>query len=165
MSYTLKRTSVEPKTRNSPEVIQSRYEYALNFCQLDENKMFFLDEAGFQINRGRKYGRSKPGSKAVQQIPKIRMKNYSVEAVISKDCLYFFEVMDRPYNAEHFDEFIDEFLDFLGRDGAEDAILVMYNVRFHHNPEIRSKIESKEHSFMFISLLQPIFESHRRSFF
>ena len=153
--YSMKRTSLIPVARNSLSNIESRYQYALRFCEFDEEKTYFIDEAGFQINMRRNYGRAPLGRKAIKIVPKIRMKNYSLEAVINKSCLYFFEVMDCAYNVEHFGDFLDKFLSFLDRDGVKNAFLVMDNVRFHHNSGIREKIELKNHSIVFIPPYSP----------
>jgi transposase len=45
--YTLKRIHEVPERRNSPETVERRYSYALNFMNFNPNKIVFVDESGF----------------------------------------------------------------------------------------------------------------------
>ena len=154
-NYTLKRTSIMPARRNSSDVIEKRYDFAVMFSSLDENKIYYLDEAGFQVSMRRKYGRSKKGEKAVMIVPAIRTKNISVSAAISKECLFFYETLDRPYNTSFFGEYIDQFLDYLDQEGKENQIIIMDNVSFHRVEEIRQKIETRGHTIEFLPPYSP----------
>ncbi|XP_074596279.1 uncharacterized protein LOC141851433 [Brevipalpus obovatus] len=154
-NYSFKRTSPMPKRRNDPDVIEKRYQYALRFSSFDESKIFYLDEAGFNVSMRRRYGRSKKGEKAVSIVPAIRSRNISVSAAISKECLFFYEAVDRAYNISLFGEFIDQFMDFLDQEGYENRIIIMDNVRFHHADEILQKIESRGHSVEFLPPYSP----------
>ncbi|XP_074604096.1 uncharacterized protein LOC141857502 [Brevipalpus obovatus] len=154
-NYSFKRTSAIPEAKNTGENIDKRYDYALNFCTLDENRMFFIDEAGFQVNMRRSYGRSKKDEKAVKIVPKLRMPNYSLCAAINKSGVYFFELMDRAYNIIHFSEYLDQLLAYFERDSISGAIIIMDNVRFHRNPEIVQKVESKGHQVFFLPPYSP----------
>lgn len=88
-NYSIKRVSNVLERRNDPRNIETRYEYALDFAQLDEDKIFFLDETGLQINMRRIYGRSLRGQRANKRVPQLRSKNISVSAAICKSSLFF----------------------------------------------------------------------------
>lgn len=64
-NYSFKQRSQVLVTENTEENIDRRYDCALNFCTLNEDRMFFIDEAGFQVNMRRRYCRPKKGEKAV----------------------------------------------------------------------------------------------------
>ena len=78
---------------------------------VDVRKLVFCDESGFKYSMRRLYGRSKVGLPATKTVPAIRTKNISFSACISLDGVFFFEVMDLPYNAEHFSQFADKLID------------------------------------------------------
>jgi len=154
-NYSLKRTSTIPVRRNELDVIEKRYHYAIRFSSFDEEKIYYLDEAGFQVSMRRKYGRSKRGEKAISIVPAIRTRNFSVSAAICKKSLFFYETMDRPYNSNDFGEYIDQFLDYLDREEEENRIIIMDNVPFHKASEIREKIESRSHRLEFLPPYSP----------
>lgn len=64
------------------------------------------------------------------------MPNYSLYAAINKVGVYFFELMDRAHNTEHFSEYIDQLQAYSELDSISGAIIIMDNVRFHKNPGI-----------------------------
>lgn len=154
-NYSFKRTSPMTLRRNDPDVIEKRYQYALLFATLDDEKIYYLDEASFDIGMRRRYGRSKKGEKAVKIVPGLRTKKVSVSAAISKRCLFFYEAIDRAYSTGFFGEFIDQFLDFLEREGQTERTIIMDNVPFHKNEGIRSKIEGKGHTLHFLPPYSP----------
>lgn len=53
-NYSFKRTAPMPKRRNEPDVIEKRYQYAIQFSTFDESKIFFLDEFGFNVSMRRR---------------------------------------------------------------------------------------------------------------
>ena len=124
--------------------------------RLDMNKVYFLDESGFQYSMRRGYGKSKIGSPAYNIVPAIRTKNiYAIYATISNNGVFFFEIMDRAYNIEHFSEFIDQLMEKFDGNRLTELTVVMDNVRFQHNTEIQQKIRAKGHSVLFLPPYSP----------
>ena len=78
-----------------------------------------------------------------------------MSAAISKECLFFYETLDRPYNTSFFGEYIDQFLDNLDQEGKENQIIIMDNVRFHRVEEFRQKIDSRGPTLEFLLLYSP----------
>ena len=156
-SYTLKRITPIPERRNSSDVKQIRYDYAMKFNSIrgDMQKIFFLDETGIQVFSRRNYGRAPRGMRACNVRGAIRSRNYSIEAVISIDKLYFFEIMNRPYNSEHFLEFLVKFLDVLEQNNVSGAHLIMDNVAFHRAATVNELIISHGHNPLFLPPYSP----------
>ena len=143
--YTVKRVSVVPETRNSVDVIERRYQYAVEYTQLkfDRKVLVFIDEMGVQIWSRASVGRAVRGQRANKTVKRIGSKNYSICAAMTSDSLFFFEINDRPYNTEHYMEFISQLCDHLEANQMTYIYLVMDNVRFHRTQEVKDLIEQR----------------------
>jgi len=75
--YTFKRVSLIPTSRNTPNVIEQRFEYGNFVLGLDENSIIFVDEMGTNCSMRASYGRSAVGTTPRKTIRAIRSKNYS----------------------------------------------------------------------------------------
>ena len=104
--------------------------------ELNVAKVVYLDESGFQYVMRRNYGRFVLGKRANVIVPRIRSKNISLCASIGLEGVLFFEIMDRPYNGEHFSQFIDQLLAALEALNKHEITIVMDSVRFHKGSEI-----------------------------
>ncbi len=87
--YSFKRTIVVPEVRNTEEVIQKRFDFAMKYNQIlaERNKMFWIDEYGISVTSRSRYGRSVKGSKPVKRVPTVRTRNYSVCAAMNDNSL------------------------------------------------------------------------------
>jgi transposase len=63
-----------------------------------------------------------------------------------------FPVQDRPYNIDHFSEFITSLINHLNVQGAH---FVMDNVRFHRSEEVVTLIEAHGHFAVFLPPYSP----------
>ena len=153
--YRFKRTSLIPEKRNDPTRIDERYFYSRQFAQLDEDKLYFLDETGYQFTMRRRYGWSNRGSRANKTVSQIRSKNISVSAVMSKSSLFYFEILDKPYNRDDYAEFIEKLLDQFDQLSISDAVLVRDNVPFHRNSSIKALIETRGHHLIYLPAYSP----------
>ena len=113
--FSFKRISMVPESKNSPEVIDKRYEYAVEYTRLksDNKKFYFIDEYGIQVCSRASGGRALKGQRALKEVKRIRTRNYSVCAVMATDSLYLYQIQDRPYNEEHYLDFINQLCDYL----------------------------------------------------
>ena len=95
--YTFKRVSVVPERRNTEDVIENRYQYAVEYTQLkyDNKVMVFIDEMGVQIYSRASSGRAVKGQRANKTVPRIRSRNYSICAAMTSDSLFFFEINNK----------------------------------------------------------------------
>lgn len=155
--YSVKRISFVPERRNTPDTIQSRFDYAVQYnrIMIDREKIFFIDEFGIQVNSRRSYGRSQKNNRANKVKAQLRGRNYSVAAAMCINSLYLFTVQDRPYNVEHFGEFLTTLIGHLGEDHIRGAYFVMDNVRFHRTDEIQQLIRAHGHVPVFLPPYSP----------
>ena len=155
--YSFKRVTLVPERRNTTEVIESRFRYAVLYNQMmiNKNKVFFVDETGVQVHSRRRYGRSPVGDKVHKTVAAIRGRNYSVCAVMREDSLYMFEIQDKAYNSEDFTSFLAKLFVYLINDGITGALLVMDNVRFHKTDEVLNLIQSHGHNAVFLPPYSP----------
>lgn len=112
---------------------------------LEKEKIFFIDEFGIQIHSRVSYGRAVKNIRANKKKAQIRGRNYSVAAAMNVNSLYLFTLQDRPFNADHFIDYIISLIDHLNNDGIRGAHLVMDNVRFHHNRDLIELIRNHGH--------------------
>jgi transposase len=158
-SYSLKNVTRIPEHRNDKATIETRYRYSREYLYLltkyNESQIFFLDEVGFKVSMRSRRGRSPKGRRAVQTVPNIRSRNISVCCTMSKNGTYFYKKQGRAYNTETFGEYVNELLQRFEDDGLEKVVLIMDNVRFHHNDEIKQKIIDKCHYLGFLPPYSP----------
>ena len=149
--YSIKRVSLVPERRNTQDVIEKRCEFANWYLTVmhQREKIFYLDETGIQVFSRRNYGRSQKGTRANRSVTAIRSRNHSISAAMCSSSLYFFEVQDRPYSADHYNDFLVKFLDFLDRNEISGAILIMDNVPFHKGQQIRGLVRARGHDIVF----------------
>lgn len=155
--YSIKRVSLIPERRNCPEVIEKRYVFAMRMLENAHNrhKIFFLDEVGFNFCMRSINGWSQIGTRANVTVPQIRSRNFSCAAVMSRSSLYYFKVLDKPYNTSFFREFILEILQKFYAEQITNTLLVCDNVAFHRNPEIQSLIRANGHETLFLAPYSP----------
>jgi hypothetical protein len=109
---------------------------------LERDKIFFIDEYGIQVNSRVSYGRSVRNTRASKVKAQLRGRNYSIAAAMNDNSLYLFQVQDRPYNIDHFSEFITSLINHLNNDAVQGAHFVMDNVRYHRSEEVVTLIEA-----------------------
>jgi transposase len=157
--FSLKRLSLQPERRNDQTVVDMRARYASLFMELlsttPDNKIFFLDEAGFSASMRLSRGRSERGSRAVLTVPSLRSRNISVCACISKFTTVAYRVETCPFNSQLFKEFIISLVDKLRNDGIENAKIIADNVAFHKNRDVAKVLEDCGHSMLFLPPYSP----------
>jgi hypothetical protein len=68
--YSFKRLRLVPVARNTPDVINKRFEYAVKYNQLmtEKDKLFFIDEMGVQVWPREGFGPSAKGENAYKSV-------------------------------------------------------------------------------------------------
>jgi transposase len=150
--YSFKRVTLNPERRNSRDVIEKRYQYALQYNRLmaEREKMYFLDETGIQIFSRNSYGRSPKGTRATKNVASIRSRNYSIATAMNHESLYMFEIQDQAYNSEDYVSFLSKLFEHLRLDGVEGAHIIMDNVRFHKTDSVVNLIRAHGHNPIFL---------------
>jgi transposase len=98
MLITIKKPLFEPEIRNSPENMETRFEWFMKWkdFNLDFTKnCVFIDEAGFHINMRNNWARSKKGSPAIVKRPKTRAITHTIIGAIHSSSVVHV-VMKKP---------------------------------------------------------------------
>jgi len=83
---TLKYASIEPKSRNSPDVIQHRYEFVcwLNSLSIQQTQsIIFLDEHGYNLYTVKHRAWARQGERATVLTPTVKSQNVTVTIAVS----------------------------------------------------------------------------------
>ncbi len=150
--YSFKRVTLVPISRNTPQVIDKRYDYAIDYNRMmvEREKIFFLDETGIQIFSRATYGRSAEGIRAINRVKTIRSRNYSIATAMNNESLFLFEIQDKPYNSEDFAKFLNKLFEHLSLNEISGAYIIMDNVRFHKTELVINLIRSHGHKAVFL---------------
>ncbi len=133
-------------------------------ASIDESKIFFLDEVGFNVSMRSRRDRSLIGSRAVYTVPNIRSRNILVCSLISKNGIFLYKAQTRAYNTDFFSAFIDDILTKLESDNISNAVIIMDNVSFYRSQIISHKISDVGHRIMFLYPILAIFKPNRERF-
>ncbi|KAG1474713.1 hypothetical protein G6F56_000181 [Rhizopus delemar] len=98
MPITIKKPLFEPEIRNSPENMETRFEWFMKWkdSNLDFTKnRVFIDEAGFHINIRNNWARSKKGSPAIVKQSTTRAVTHTIISTIHSSSIVHF-VMKKP---------------------------------------------------------------------
>ncbi|KAG0426065.1 hypothetical protein DMUE_5992, partial [Dictyocoela muelleri] len=158
-NYSMKRINIMPIKRNNMEVISLRAQYANRFMELlstiDDSKIFFIDEVGFNVSIRSRRGRSLKNKRAVQNVSSIRARNISVCCAMNKDGIFKYLTQTKSYNTQSFLGFIRLIIEKMSTLNISGAIFVMDNVPFHKNNAIKEEIEISGHRILFLPPYSP----------
>jgi transposase len=157
--YTIKRIHTQPLRRNDPATIAIRREYANAFMmastRVQNTKIYFIDEVGFNVSMRARRGRSQRGSRAIQVVPAIRSRNISVCCCMSKEGMYHYKAQTRPFNGNLFEVFLNEMFEKFDSDNISGSLLIMDNVAFHHSQSIKTLVQTRGHSILYLPPYSP----------
>lgn len=158
LHYSVKKISIVPIARNCPVTIDKRFDYCISFIALDTNsreKLLFIDETGIAVHCRSNYGRSKIGCRANLKVNSVKGRNYSVCAAMSIDGLYFYQAQSISYNTTEFIDYLKQLIDHLAVEQKINCTFIMDNVRFHRAEDVKSLVESRGHSLLFLPPYSP----------
>ena len=139
--FSLKRIHKVPQRRNDIETIESRYNYAISFINIQsrfsQNELIYIDETGYNISMRTARGRSLVGTPAVLTVPALRCRNISVCAAMNRDGPLKYEYKLTPYNSEQYGIFVDSLITALKAQSEHKYIFIMDNVGFHKTENIK----------------------------
>lgn len=137
LGYTRKRLRKIPIERNTPTNIHNRKIYAASINRKSDSKLFFLDETGFNLHTGPRFGYALRGLTPTMEQPGNRGENVSLMACIGLHGVKHWEMVDNAYNGERMIEFLDTLCSLL----PSGAILIMDNASFHRREDVKRKLE------------------------
>lgn len=134
--YTLKVATRVPERRNSINTIETRYDYAMRFRELETStrheNLIFIDEVGFQVVTRPKRARSLRGTGAYTQVSAARSRNISVLAACNKNGMIGHLISNVAYNGESFINGMLTIKQKCAEKGIFEPVFVMDNARIHH---------------------------------
>ena len=120
----------------SPKVISLRKVYAAELRTIQNYKLLYLDETGFNLHSCAHYGYSPKNVEAVAMVPANRGRNISLLSIISTTGIIAYDILEGPYNSESFIKFLENAVN--SGITFSQKILVMDNVKFHHSNIVKS---------------------------
>ncbi|CAM4714342.1 unnamed protein product [Leuciscus chuanchicus] len=162
---TMKQIYRVPFERNSDRVKELRYQYVHTIMALEGNEtshiLVFVDEAGFNLAKGRRRGRNIIGHRATVDVPGQRGANITMCAAISERGVATHIPSLGPYNTQKLLNFLDHlYTDLIpenerGEEGPQlpHYVIVWDNVNFHRGPRIRTWFTT--HPRMLMEFLPP----------
>ncbi|XP_025998210.1 uncharacterized protein LOC113030836 [Astatotilapia calliptera] len=154
-----------PFERNSDRVKELRHQYVQHILELEAREplhMFvYLDEAGFNLAKGRRRGRNHIGERATIDVPGQRGGNITMCAAISENGVHTHIPRIGAYNSQHLLAFLDALhRDLIPQNGRDDPgdnrtmyVVVWDNVSFHHSAVVRQWFAA--HDRMLMEFLPP----------
>jgi len=127
-----------PAERNSAQNISARRVFAQAIARKADTRLFYLDETGFNLHSGPRYGYSSIGTTPCHTHPGNRGQNLSVLACIGYNGVVLSELKDGAYDGPAFSQFLDQLLPLL----PQGTILIMDNAKFHKRADIKHQLES-----------------------
>ena len=113
--YNLKSTVSIPERRNCDSTLESRFNYARDFRNLEleteDKNLVFLDEVGFAVVTRPKRGRAARGASPFLSVSAARSRNISVVAAMNKYGMVYHKIHDKAVNGENFRDCLVELKD------------------------------------------------------
>jgi transposase len=159
IGYTVKILRVIPLSRNCPETIQARLEYAQRYlgdAPPDHKNIVWVDECGFNLHLRRRFGRARRGDRASVTVANGRGRNISVCAAMSEEGFLHERLRPGAYNTDEFCIFLFELFEFLAHIGRTRCWIILDNVRFHHSQAVVACAAQYEHRLIFLPPYSPM---------
>ncbi|CAL9699122.1 unnamed protein product [Knipowitschia caucasica] len=100
-----------PFQRSSERVKETRHQYVQRILELEAREplhtLIYVDEAGFNLAKGRRRGRNRIGERATIDVPGQRGGNITMCAAISENGVLGHIPLLGPYNTQHLLAFLD----------------------------------------------------------
>ena len=117
--------------------------------------VYFVDKVGFKVSMRCKHGRSFRGTNALQTAAGIRSRNISVCCNITKNGIAEYHAQTTPYNTTSFLSFMSPLLEYIETEKPGKSGIIMDNVAFHKNKEVKAMVEAKGHIIIFLPPYSP----------
>ena len=157
--FTFKLMRVLPISRNTPEAIDARRQYAtmfLNDAPADRNDVIWVDESGFNLHLRRRHGRAISGHRAAVVVANSRGRNISICAAMSGDGFIHHLQQFGGFNSDLFCDFLTSLFAILHARGRVNCWIVLDNVRFHHCANVANTAARAGHRLIFLPTYSPM---------
>ncbi len=120
--------------------------------KLEHKNLIFIDESGVNMKLHRKYARAIGGARVKAPIPYVRGNNHSLIGAISSEEILAFAYGEWATNTYSFITFLEK---YLCPKLHSKHIVIMDNVKFHHNIDVKNIIESTGAKIIFLPPYSP----------
>lgn len=110
------------------------------------------------------YGFSKVGTKAIVRVPKMKGRNVSVMAAISKNNIVHYKILDENGNQHVFQDFLAELRQKIPNNLLQNTFIIMDNVRFHHTKAVIDYMDYLELQYKYLPAYSPHFNPIEKFF-
>lgn len=154
-NYSIKLVRTIAAAADTEEIWQERLVYSQWFLTSpwNQERVIFLDEAGFKLTMKRSRGWAARGDTPRVVVPALRTRNITVMAAIGYSGIPHYKILDGNGNRERFLEFLTELYPTL----LPNTILVMDNVPFHKGPVINAHVQAAGFVIRFLPGYSPYF--------
>lgn len=101
-NLTVKRATLQPLTRNSPDNLEKRHSWIKKWAETTDmnylQNCVFVDEAGFNINMRSPNARSIRGTPAIVETPTTRAITHTILGAITANDIIAIEIREPPQN-------------------------------------------------------------------
>lgn len=160
LRITLKCASINIEQLNSPETIQKRKLYAINFTDhapQAREKIIFIDESGFNYHMRPTKARSKANTSAYIILPTVRGRNVSLLAAMNIQGILFKKIISTSsVNSDIFCGFLEELINKLQEENITNAWLILDNAAIHKTQKVLNIMNKTNHTLIFLSPYSPM---------
>ncbi|KAF7684931.1 hypothetical protein CDIK_4320 [Cucumispora dikerogammari] len=153
-NITRKRLTLVPAERNSPRILDLRYNYAIEMNVISLDRFVFLDETGFNLHTSQSYGYSPKNTKSFSTVKANRGVNQSLMCAIDKNGVIGYKIISGAFDGSEFKVFIENNLLEYFRT-HRSYILVMDNCRFHHRQDVLRLLNENRILYKFLPPYSP----------
>jgi len=154
LDITRKRTKMVYQKVTEPRVINERKTYAIKYRKIQNSRLLFIDETGFNLHSIRNYGYS-PINTPVNVLVKPRERNLSLMAMISSTGIIHTKIREGSCDSDFLITFLQECIDSNDIMNFRNKIIIMDNVRFHKTEQVREFLSVNNISYDFIPPYSP----------
>ena len=154
LGYTRIRLKRIPAIQNSAETLDARVLYCRIISVVEDRRLYFLDETGFNPHTSTTYGYALANQDPYITVPINRGQNVSVLTVIYVTGLVSFSVMQGAVDRETLVSYLEDEM-YPRMPSAEGAVLVMDNARIHHGNDVTRWVTRKHLRLEYLPVSSP----------
>ncbi|KAG0438018.1 hypothetical protein DMUE_3351 [Dictyocoela muelleri] len=143
MNYTRKTLTAVPINRNSNANKEVRFQYGTSLNNIEDNKLIFLDESGFNLHLFQKLEYSPKNTKCYITVPNSKGTNISLFCAINLQGICAFKIKVGSFKSSNLSRFITKQLPPLAP--HERKYVVMDNASIHKTSEVGDAFARKNY--------------------
>ncbi|KAG0436306.1 Transposable element Tc3 transposase, partial [Dictyocoela muelleri] len=153
MDYSRKTLTLVPINRNSNANKDIRAQYATNMINIDDEKLIFLDETGFNLHSFQRMGYSPKNTKCFINVPNSKGTNVSVLCAITKEGVLGFRIKNCSFKSLDIKSFAETILPELSSNNRK--FIIMDNTSIHKTSEVSEAFSRKNYILRFLPAYSP----------